>query len=249
MKRCSSVKTIDLGHQENGHACVVKCRYPCFVQGIYTVTTWHYTALHGHVVHVSFPDGDSEEDPNLTFALDEVEELDMSDEDTRPRPSSTHKGPTPRSTPPEPRHTKRGRPAGGVKSGNVVVQLTCGVLSVLTGPIKIQFMIPVAGVVRLFVMSSDFDIFDVRERVGTELMKRSSDLQLLWTSVWGRQSDRFTLCSNEDWDRLVAFVRENCHRKNTRGYQIALQDGFEKPTATKASLSFLVYFLLMIYRP
>ncbi|KAG8829572.1 hypothetical protein FRC17_006374 [Serendipita sp. 399] len=97
--------------------------------------------------------------------------------------------------------------------------------------LKIIFMITVNGVVETFGFQVYLSIYDLHDHVAELVKKRPNDLDLLWTSVWGKRSEAFRLSTAQHWNALIDHVQSNLHRKKTVPYHIILQDGINKPKA------------------
>jgi hypothetical protein len=103
-----------------------------------------------------------------------------------------------------------------------------------------MFTINLGGKSELFKMDSSSTIFDLRDKVADLVKKRNHELELLYTTCWGKRSDRFQLNGVEEWKQLLAFVGANlAKRKATQQYHVEIYDGITAKPAGKAKVSIM----------
>jgi hypothetical protein len=103
---------------------------------------------------------------------------------------------------------------------------------------ELTFTINLGGKSELFKMDSLSTIFDLRDKVADLVKKRNHELELLYTTCWGKRSDRFQLNGVEDWKQLLTFVGANLAKwKAAQQYHVEIYDGLTVKPVGKAKVS------------
>lgn len=119
-------------------------------------------------------------------------------------------------------------------------------------------MLTVNGVTKRIPLTSCSPLGTLHDEVASILRKRPGQLDLLYTTIWGKKSDRLELSSDEEWENMIRYVIANLNKKKGSLYHVEIFDGIivkesKKSAKTKAVTLVGVFgmpcpFLIILYR-
>jgi len=100
-------------------------------------------------------------------------------------------------------------------------------------------MLTVNGITKRIPLTSRSSLGDLCDEVATILRKRPAQLDLLYTTIWGKKSDRLELSNEEDWANMIQYVIANLNKKKGSLYHVEIFNGIvvkesKKSAKTKA---------------